>query len=72
MKAEEIKKHYTIDIIDRNDNKWRVMEVEDDVEMYANQRVIEELEGVLSDLEGICDGSIIEAVEERIKELKQE
>lgn len=74
MKAEEIKKHYTIEIIDRSDNKWRVMEI-DDVEDYTNQKVIEELEELLelSELNEFTlkDFVFTSDIQERIKELKQ-
>ena len=39
---------------------------------FANQRVIEELDWVLSRREGTCDRSVIEDVEKRRDQLKQE
>tara|TARA_R100000951_G_C2553888_1_gene153355 strand:+ start:446 stop:652 length:207 start_codon:yes stop_codon:yes gene_type:complete len=68
MKAEEIMKHYTLNLTDKSNNKWRVIEVEN-AEDYANQRVVDELE----DLK-LCNGVGIELefiIDEIIKELKQ-
>ena len=70
MKAEDILEDYSF-VISKGKLSSEAVPKRRAIE-YANQRVIEELDLVLSRLEGICDRSVIDDVEKRRDQLKQE